>query len=100
MKNFKKDFLECSQKLGIVAMEDFVLSLGEFRVVVPIVLRINGEDMYVLHDSQCTDELFEKLNVPGVNFTFMSDPDDEEVGDIEGFKELVSDWGWKPDAAT
>ena len=100
MKNFKKYFLGCSEKLGIEAKEGFVLSLGEFKVVVPIVLRISREDMYVFHDVQCTDELFEKLSTSGINCSFMSDPDDEEVGDIEGFEELVSDWGWTPDAGT
>lgn len=74
--------------------------LGEFKVVVPIVLRINGEDMYVFHDAQCTVELLDKLNIAGMNFTFMSDPDDGEIGDIEGFEEPVSDWGWMPDVTT
>ena len=78
---------------------DFILHLGDGRQLNPIarISGVGGESgMLVFEDYEIIHADTAELLTMGFGFSVMDEPGFDENFDLESFKDMFTDWGWKP----
>ena len=95
--NLQKQWKVISSKLGLEVEMPFEITLSNEKMIpVEVLLKNFGakNGICIVSDYEKISEFADEIYNAGFGFSTLSDPEENEIVDIESIKEMLRDWGW------